>query len=357
MPVDEKLAETIRLRYPRLLAAGVDWNDAEAVLGRITRFEDWCPEWVRLGAVHEAAGDAALEAGRTITAGAAYARAALYYHVGQFVLFSDRAEKRRVQERQQAAALKALPHLRPAGERIQVPFEGIALPGTLRVPEGPRPAPCVILTAGGDSTKEEFHTLENEFLERGVATFSYDGPGQGLTWIGMKLRPDYEKPVAAVMERLARHPAVDPERLAIWGRSFGGYAAPRAAAGNPALKACVSVGGFYDLDGIWDALPPTARETLRFAFDVDTDRTARERARAYTLAGVLDRLTCPFLIVHSDGDPVCPVAHAERMRREAKGPATLAVFPEGNHACDNIPYKVRPLMADWVAEQLGAPRR
>jgi hypothetical protein len=30
------------------------------------------------------------------------------------------------------------------------------------------------------------------------------------------------------------------------------------------------------------------------------------------------------------------------------------VFPEGNHVCDNIPYKARPLMANWMARQLGA---
>jgi hypothetical protein len=30
------------------------------------------------------------------------------------------------------------------------------------------------------------------------------------------------------------------------------------------------------------------------------------------------------------------------------------VFPEGNHVCDNIPYKARPLMADWMAAKLSA---
>jgi hypothetical protein len=50
---------------------------------------------------------------------------------------------------------------------------------------------------------------------------------------------------------------------------------------------------------------------------------------------------------------VCPVEASQRMQREAKGEATLKVFPEGNHVCDNIAYKVRPLMADWMAAQLS----
>ena len=40
------------------------------------------------------------------------------------------------------------------------------------------------------------------------------------------------------------------------------------------------------------------------------------------------------------------------MRREADAVATLVVFPGGNHVCENIPYKVRPLTADWMARQL-----
>jgi hypothetical protein len=29
------------------------------------------------------------------------------------------------------------------------------------------------------------------------------------------------------------------------------------------------------------------------------------------------------------------------------------MYPEGNHVCNNIPYKYRPLAADWIAERLA----
>jgi hypothetical protein len=29
------------------------------------------------------------------------------------------------------------------------------------------------------------------------------------------------------------------------------------------------------------------------------------------------------------------------------------MYPDGNHVCNNIAYKYRPLMADWLAERLG----
>lgn len=349
------LKETIEQRFPRLIASGVDYNDARTALARIRSIEDWCPEWVRLGAVHEALGDAALAEGCTVTAAAAFRRAAVYYHTGQSVYFADADAKYRIQERQQAAYRKALPLLQPPGTEIAVPFEGISFPGVLRLPAGTRPAPCVLLNPGGDSTKEEFATLEDEFLRRGLATFSYDGPGQSTTWRVMKLRHDFEKPVCAIIDVLSRQPGIDAGRIGIWGRSFGGYAAPRAASFEHRLKACVSIGGFYDMGAIWDRFPASVKETVQFAFAAATAAEARERASACSLVGVLPQMRCPFLIVHSGMDVVCPVEDSERMRREAGGPTRLEIFPEGNHVCDNIPYKVRPLMADWMAEQLGAP--
>jgi 2,6-dihydroxypseudooxynicotine hydrolase len=101
-------------------------------------------------------------------------------------------------------------------------------------------------------------------------------------------------------------------------------------------------------------VPVTVKDTLTFAMGATSHADARQRAAAFTLAGALKHLTCPMLVVHSGRDAVVPVEESERIRAEASGPASLVVFPEGNHVCDNIPYKVRPLMADWMAETLGA---
>src|SRR5207247_673038 len=48
-----------------------------------------------------------------------------------------------------------------------------------------------------------------------------------------------------------------------------------------------------------------------------------------------------------------PERQAERVVAQAPN-ATLVMYPEGNHACNNIPYKYRPLVGDWMAEQLRA---
>jgi 2,6-dihydroxypseudooxynicotine hydrolase len=348
---DDMLAETLRDRLPRLFAAGADHNDIQTVLRTIRHIDEWPGAWAHLAEAREAMGVAALAAGHTVSAGAAFQKAALYYHFGQFVQFNDLALKQDLQRRQAAAHGKAAPHLLPPSRRIEIPFEAIRFAGNLRLPAGEGPAPCVMLNPGADSTKEEFHTLENEFLARGLATFSYDGPGQGLTWSNMRLRPDYEAPIGAVLSRLREEPAIDPDRIGIWGRSFGAYCALRGAT-DPRMRACVSIGGFYDLAAAWPRMPKGTTDSLGFAFGATPGAEAAAQTSPYTLDGVLGNVGCPVLVVHSGQDNVCPVEDSDRMVRDIGPRAELRVFAEGNHVCDNIPYKVRPLMADWLADAL-----
>ena len=288
-----------------------------------------------------------------MSAGEAFARAGVYYHVAQIVITRDPTEKARLQIRQQAASRKGLPYLNPCGEQFDVPFEDIVFPANLRVPVTGELSPCVVLNAGGDSTKEEFFTLENEFLKRGVATCTYDGPGQSLTWHKQKLRHDFEKPVGALLDVLERHPRLDPQRFGIWGRSMGGYAAPRVAARDRRIKACVSAGGFFSLLDTWDRGHQELREILVFALGAQSMEDAREKTKPFTLEGVLDGQLCPTLVVHSGADTTVNAAEGKRIATAAGATAQLVIFPEGTHVCDNIPYKVRPLMADWMAEHLA----
>ncbi len=358
---DDQTREHLIGRLPRLLGSGVDYNDAMTVIANMREVADWSRGWEAAGENHEKRGDKALAAGNKVSAGEAYFRAAISFHTGQSGNVENPQEKLRVQTRQREAYLKAMPHLRPPAERIEIPFEDITFPGNLRLPanggatnNNGGPFPCVLLNAGADSTKEEFFTLENEFLKRGLATCAFDGPGQGMTWQQMKLRPDFEAPVGAVLDVLETRAELDPVRFGIWGRSMGGYAVPRVAAHDRRIKACVSLGGYFDLASFWDTSSDVLLDILQFAFGADDRTQARETARRFTLAGSAHNIECPLLVVHSDGDDICPLTEAERTAAAAGDNAELVVFEGGNHCCDNMPAVVRPLMADWLADKLGA---
>jgi pimeloyl-ACP methyl ester carboxylesterase len=210
----------------------------------------------------------------------------------------------------------------------------------------------VLLIPGLDSAKEEFFHWEGVFLARGMATCSLDGPGQGETGFLMPIRHDYEVAVAAVLDALAGRADLDLDRVGAAGVSLGGYYAPRAAAFEPRLRAVAAIGGPYNWGALWEGLPALTREAFaQYSAARDAD-DARAKAARLDLDGVLPRVVQPLLVVSGKLDRLIPWRDAERMAAEAPN-AELVLYPEGNHVCNNVPYKYRPQVADWMRERLA----
>jgi 2,6-dihydroxypseudooxynicotine hydrolase len=72
------------------------------------------------------------------------------------------------------------------------------------------------------------------------------------------------------------------------------------------------------------------------------------------MAKEAQNIACPLLIVFGAGDRIIPVSEGQLLADAVKGEVDLVVYEEGNHVCFNIPYKFRPLTADWMAEKLKA---
>src|SRR5258706_16336253 len=72
----------------------------------------------------------------------------------------------------------ALPHLRPPGERVEIPYGGSFLAGHLRRPTGAAKPPVMIMVPGLESAKEEKEAYAMPFLATGIATFMVDEPRQ-----------------------------------------------------------------------------------------------------------------------------------------------------------------------------------
>jgi 2,6-dihydroxypseudooxynicotine hydrolase len=329
---------------PRFVSQGVDVNDFARTTGRIETWDEWLPAWVETGDEHRALAEEAESHGRSASAGEAWVRAALAYHFAKFVWIVD-VEQNHVATRKAAEALYAAHrHLDPSAERVEVPLAGATLSGNLR---GPRDVPLVLLIPGLDSTKEEFFHWEEVFLCRGLATFSFDGPGQGESGFETHIRGDYEIAVSAALDVLAW-----PAPVGAAGVSLGGYYAPRAAAGEPRIRAVAGVSGPFDFGECWDGLPELTRETFRHHSGAVDDDDARARAHELSLATVIGRLHQPALLVTGRLDRVIPCEQTERIAHEAPN-GRFVLYEHGNHVCNNIPYRYRPLVADWLAEELA----
>ena len=337
---------------PRFVANGIDVNDFERVLAAATDWRDWAPRWQRVGDEHLSLAESAERKGRLVSATEAYQRAAWCYHLGKFLWFEDRAMHDRLRELTISTYQRALPYLDPPGERIEVPFEGAHIPGILRRPRGASRPALVLLVPGLDSSKEELYAIENDFLRRGMATLAVDGPGQSENAPRFPIRPDWGPVIGALLDALRERKDVDLGRVGLMGISMGGIYGPRAAAVEKRLRAIVALAGPYDLSECWPALNPLTRGGYVFYTKSRDENEAFEKAKTLTLRGVLDKVTCPLLVIHGARDRLFPPEQAERIAREARK-ATLLMYPDGNHVCNNIAYKYRPAMADWLHDQLG----
>jgi fermentation-respiration switch protein FrsA (DUF1100 family) len=352
MSADPRVTSAISHWKPRFVANGVTLTDFEEVTATIARWDDWCRAWSERAKVHEELGRDALARNKPISAGEHLQRAGVYYHFAAFLFVHDIPQMRAAHMKAVECRRLALAHLRPPGERIEIPYEGKNLYGILRKPAGAERPPVVALAMGLDSAKEESDAYEQPFLARGIATLTFEGPGQGEAQYDLAIRGDYEVAAAAVLDWIETRRDLDGARIGLSGVSLGGYYAPRSAAFDKRIKACMALGGPFDWAAAWDGLPELTREAFRVRSHCGTQEDARKHAATLSLAGIASRITCPIFIMNGRHDRIVPCKDAERLAREVNGPVELLIIEDGNHVANNRAYRWRPRGADWMAEQL-----
>lgn len=351
---DPRVTSAIGHWAPRFVANGVALTDFEEVTASLSSWDDWCRAWSERAAVHEGLGRQALGQHRFLSAGEHLQRAGVYYHFAKFLFVHDLAQMAAAHGKAVACRRLALAYLDPPGERVDIPYDGRHLHGILRKPHGVDQPPVMVMVCGLDSAKEETDAYEQPYLARGIATLVFDGPGQGEGEYDFAIRGDYEVAVEAVINFIETRNDLDADRIGLWGVSLGGYYAPRAAAYEKRVKACMALGGPYDFGTAWQGLPELTREAFRVRSKRDTLEEAERHAATLTLSKAASRITCPIYIMNGKLDRIVPWHDCERLAREVKGPVELLLIDDGNHIANNRAYRWRSHSADWMAKQLGA---
>lgn len=348
---DERTRAAIAHWAPRFVSNGIPLHDFTVTTASVHEWSQWCGRWVERGRMHEELGDRAVTDGHTRSAGEHLRRAALCYHYGAFLFVEHADEMLAAHAKAVAAYSRALPYLDPPGRRIEIPYQGTHLVGVLRVPDVAAPPPVVVMVPGLDSTKEEMGAYEAHLHGRGLATLAFDGPGQGEAQRHLPIRPDFEVSVGAVLDHLATLPEVAP-RVGIYGVSLGGHYVVRAAAFEPRIVACASISGAYRVADNWEGRPPMTRAAYRVRAHLASDEATARFVERLDLSGVVDRVTAPLYVVAGTADRLTPYTAGVRIADEAAGPTVLDVVEGGNHVVNNMPYRYRPQVADWMSHQL-----
>lgn len=330
----------------------LDSSDLHRILGRVSDSRTWYPAWKQEAEAAEREAEGLLASGRTMSAGDFLLRAADCYHWGQYlarIFTQDKAEGRAGRVR---CYRRGVEMLDIGIEPFPISYGDNTLPGYLHSPQGDRPPPCVIMVNGADSVKEEYHNWARQFVRRGLAVLTLDGPGQGELVGVIPMRPEaWEEPMAAVVDALERSGKVDPARIGIWGSSMGGFLVSRAAAFEPRLRAAVSSGGFYDFRD-YPYWPLSTQLNVMEDLMVESLRGSRAYiAEHCSLADVAEMIRVPYLVIHGARDELVSIAEAKQMADEAVQ-GEFVCFEDGFHTCTNYNAELVALMCDWMHEKL-----
>ena len=339
----------------------------------------WFLEWTREARAVEARGRERIADGHTRSGAQYLQRASAYFHVGERFLQPKNKEGLSAYMQGVTCFRDAAKYIkRPRIEHVEIPYGEGSLPA-LYVHAEPannsRKVPAVVFFDGLDVTKEiQYFKGVPDLVARGIACLIVDGPGNGesIRFRGRYLRHDTEHYATPVWEYLASRPEIDSKRIGVMAISLGGYYAPRAAAFEQRYACCLAWGAQWDYQKIWsDRFDRLARadtpslsvaaQHISWVLNARSQEDALKRLEPFKLDGVVQKITCPFLMLHGEGDEQIPLIEAQKCF-DAVGSKNkiMKIFTReegGYHHCQIDNQSIcSAYMWDWL-EQVLEPAR
>lgn len=368
-----------------ILANGIDWDqprsqylnapcgieanaDFALIRSKVRKFADFGPAFEATAKRREAKAKHALAAGHKVTArdnffmAAIHWGAAIWPHHAVNPVSLELSRRKRECYTQYAAL--ADHHV----EAVWIPFQDKHLPAWLHLPPGYRGGqiPIVISMPGMDTFKEVFVSLNGDrWLSRGVGVLAVDGPGQAESrLLGYLVSvPNIIAAGKAIVDWLLQRPEVDPERIGLFGNSFGSFTTTLIVADEPRLRACATSAtclepGFFTL---LETSSPTYKKRMMHMTGYSDEAEFDVFAQSLTWEGHVENIKVPYLSVAGEAEELSPLEHAERMFSLMSCPRRFVIYQESRHAVGyvqsaNFGPNPPTLLADWMVDRLnGVP--
>lgn len=319
-------------------SGGADVGECLSTARRIKDGDDqsWYDEWLATANRLYDFAQMMEEEGSVVSRREAYFRASNYYRAAGFYMHSEANRPKSLESwsKSRESFLKAISSL-PYIEPISIPYENTTLPGYfVKTESSGQTPPLLIVHTGFDGTGEELYfEVALAAVKRGYNCLIFEGPGQGevIRVQNIPFRHDWEKAVTPVVDYAVARADVDEDKIALMGISLGGYLAPRAAAFEPRIRACIANGGVFNASGnIYKSFPPelidlleTNKEkfnseieeamkqdtTIRWFFNngiwtfgAESPAEVMLKLRHYTLKDVVKNIKCNMLVLDSEAD-------------------------------------------------------
>ena len=334
-------------------------EDVESVLANLTSkdAELWAREWSRVALPYEERAAQLEQSGKFQEARDAYVQAYAYYATGRYPT-PHTPGKTACFRKSLEMYEKAGNYFEPPLERIEIASRDGKIPIYLRVPKDGKQHSVVINFGGIDSFKAESYEYDEGLQKNGMASCAVDMPGVGECPI--KASPAADSIFSAVIDYLEKRPDVDPKRIAIMGRSFGGYwAAKMAHVEAQRLRASIVWGGgiHYFFQEHWLRESTNAESYLMDhdiarcrLFGVDNLDQLLKPWSELSLEdqGWLDKPCCPMLVVNGKNDLQTPIDDLYILL-EHGSPKSARVFPGGHMGQTPQTF---PTIVNWLKNEL-----
>jgi dipeptidyl aminopeptidase/acylaminoacyl peptidase len=240
---------------------------------------------------------------------------------------------------------------------------GLEIPAFFSLPEDANDGetPVIVDIHGGPESQRRpsFSPVKQYFLDRGYAYFEPNvrgssGYGREYTHLDdVEKRMDSVADIRAGVEWLHDHPAVDPDRIAAMGGSYGGFMVLASLTEYPDLWAAgIDIVGianfvtFLENTGDW-------RRELREA-EYGSLADDREFLESISPINNVERIGAPLFVLHGANDPRVPVGEAEQIAEVASEhvPVETLIFEDEGHGLTKLENRIEAYtrIADFLDE-------
>lgn len=272
---------------------------------------------------------------------------------GSFYLYTNRDNKLvKLSDVNPSIDLEEMAEMKPVSFKTR---DGLTVDGYLTLPKGRAKTnlPVVVMPHGGPDSRNSWgYNSEVQFLaNRGYAVFQVNfrgSKGYGKKfWIagfkewGGKMQDD----VTDGVRWLIRQKIADPNRIGIYGSSFGGYSALHGLVFRPDLYKCgASYSGLTNLFTYLKDIPPYYRPYLQMYYEtVGNPEADADYFRAVSPVFHTDKIRAPVLIAQGARDPRVNMNETNQFVKELKKrkvPVTYILKEDEGHFFKNAENKL-----------------
>jgi dipeptidyl aminopeptidase/acylaminoacyl peptidase len=245
-------------------------------------------------------------------------------------------------------------------------FDRRSIPAFFYKPRQMKKLPaCILYVHGGPASQvlADFDPRFQYFLNQGYAILAPNvrgSSGYGKTYMALddiELRMDSVADLKYAVEWLRGSGEVDPARIAIYGRSYGGFMVLSAITTYPDLwAAAVDVVGIAN----WVTFLENTGPWRRAHREKEYGSLEADRAFLQSISPIhqVDRIQCPLLVIHGANDPRVPVSEADQIVASLQArehPVEYLRYEDEGHKIAKLPNRIDSFtkMADFLDRYLN----